>query len=255
MGINIPEKADYSYLFNSLGTSNNANTFSGFNFSDYASIKNGSYGKLLKAYYAKQGEDSKPASTTNKNDKTSTAVKELTAVQTSAVSFQESAEKLIDKSSKSVFKEKEITTENSDGTMTTTRGYDKDAIYNAVNDFASKYNSFIKAADDTSSTNVERQNNNLVNLVSSYKTSLSNVGISINEDNTLKVDETKLKAADMTKVKNLFNGNTSFAYAVSTKASLIGTSAGSEANTAKNYTNTGNYSDAYSTGNLLNSIV
>lgn len=43
---------DYSALFG--GTSNSSSLGSTNILSDYASIKNGSYGKLLKAYYAKQ---------------------------------------------------------------------------------------------------------------------------------------------------------------------------------------------------------
>lgn len=43
---------DYSELFG--GTSNSSSLGSTNILSDYASIKNGSYGKLLKAYYAKQ---------------------------------------------------------------------------------------------------------------------------------------------------------------------------------------------------------
>ncbi|MDO5381578.1 MAG: hypothetical protein Q4F06_02510 [Eubacteriales bacterium] len=42
---------DYAYLFGGMQT---PSTGSAFNLSDYAAIKNGSYGKLLKAYYAKQ---------------------------------------------------------------------------------------------------------------------------------------------------------------------------------------------------------
>lgn len=42
---------DYSYLFGGMQT---PSTGSAFNLSDYAAIKNGSYGKLLMAYYAKQ---------------------------------------------------------------------------------------------------------------------------------------------------------------------------------------------------------
>ena len=256
MGINITEKTDYSYLFNSLNSSNSSsNAFSGLNLSDYASIKNGSYGRLLKAYYAKQDADSTTKTDKKKDETNSTEVKKLTAVQTNATALQDSASKLINKGNDSLFREKELTTKNSDGTTTTTTGYDKDAIYSAVSDFTTKYNAFIKAADNTSSSSVERQNKNLISLVSSNKTSLNNVGITINEDNTLKIDETKFKAADMTKVKSLFNGNTSFAYSVATKVSLIGTNAASEANTAKNYTSTGNYTDTYSAGNLLNSIV
>lgn len=253
MSINIAEKTDYSYLFNSLGSSN-SNSFYGFNLSDYASIKNGSYGKLLKAYYTKQS-DTAAVSSDKKNDKTSTETSKLTAVATNASSLQQSAAKLIDKGSTSLFREKDITAKNEDGTTTTQKGYDTEAIYKAVGDFVSKYNSFVKSADATSSKTLERENKSLTNLVSNYKSSLSNIGITIHSDQSLSIDETKFKASDMTSVKSLFNGNTSFAYSVSTKASLMGTNATSEANTTKSYTSTGNYSDIYSAGNLLSSIV
>lgn len=254
MSINITEKTDYSYLFNSLGSNSSSNSISGFNLSDYASIKNGSYGKLLKAYYAKQS-DTSDKTTSKKDDNTSTETNKLEQVASNASSLQDAASKLINKSSNSLFKEKDITTKNEDGSTTTEKGYDKDAIYSAVNDFVSKYNSFIKSADNTSSTTINRENNSLANLVSGYKSSLGNVGISINTDNTLSIDETKFKAADMNQVKTLFNGNTSFAYSVSTKVSLMGTGASSEANSMKNYTSSGNYANTYSAGNILSSIV
>ena len=93
------------------------------------------------------------------------------------------------------------------------------------------------------------------NLVSGYKNSLQEVGISIQDDNTFSVDEQAFKASDMDKVKNLFNGNTSFTYVVSTKASIIGTTANNEANAMKNYTSAGNYDKSFSTGNLLDSLI
>ena len=40
---------DYSYLFGGMQTPSAGRAF---NLSDYAAIQNGSYGKLLKAYYA-----------------------------------------------------------------------------------------------------------------------------------------------------------------------------------------------------------
>ena len=50
ISINVNAKQDYSYLFQSLSTSSGSG-LGNLNFlSDYASIKNGSYGKLMKAY-------------------------------------------------------------------------------------------------------------------------------------------------------------------------------------------------------------
>ena len=51
MNINVRARTDVSFLFSSLGSG--AAGVGGSNFlSDYASIKNGSYAKLMKAYYS-----------------------------------------------------------------------------------------------------------------------------------------------------------------------------------------------------------
>ena len=67
-GINGYDSNSISALFSSLGTTKTNNTTSnglmGINLSDYASIKNGSYGKLMKSYYAL---DDEPATKGNKS--------------------------------------------------------------------------------------------------------------------------------------------------------------------------------------------
>ena len=80
--------------------------------------------------------------------------------------------------------------------------------------------------------------------------------VTIDEDDKLVVSEKDFKAADMEDAKKLFNGNTSFTYVVSTKASVIGTTANSEANVMKNYNSNGNYENAFSSmGSLLDSLI
>ena len=63
-----------SSLFSNLGS---GNAFGSFNFSDYASIKNGSYGKLVKSYYAEQKKtpESDKATTTKPTKKEETVDK------------------------------------------------------------------------------------------------------------------------------------------------------------------------------------
>ena len=57
---------DISSLF---GGFNSNSTFGSFNFSDYASIKNGSYRKLVQSYYAKDKVDTKKSKTEKTDDK------------------------------------------------------------------------------------------------------------------------------------------------------------------------------------------
>ena len=61
IGINVGKNQDYSYLFQSL--SSGSGGMGNLNFlSDYASIKNGSYAKLMKTYYGTAQSSSAAAS-------------------------------------------------------------------------------------------------------------------------------------------------------------------------------------------------
>lgn len=236
MGINIPSKTDYSSLFQ--GFNNSANGTGGLSniLSDYASIKNGSYGKLMKAYYAKDTDTKKTGSKTDKESKDKAT--EFKQVASAADSLNKAADKLIKKGTDSVFNDN-----------------DTDKIYKAVKDFADSYNSFIKKAKDSSDDGIARQADNLANQMTIYHSSLKAIGITINDNDSLTIDEDAFKKADMSKVKSMFNSNQSMAYQVSAKAAMIGTSANSAANNASGYNNSGSYAPSYSSGSILNDIV
>ena len=87
--------------------------------SDYAAIKNGSYGKLMKAYYAKQDAEK----LSGKGDTS----QKLTLMKTSADSLKKSADALNDASlwEKKKMKKKDERT----GEETEVEDYDWDAIY------------------------------------------------------------------------------------------------------------------------------
>ena len=113
----------------------------------------------------------------------------------------------------------------------------------------------MKSVDDSKSSKLDQERDQLAVLVSDYTQVLEKAGVTIKEDNTLSVDEKTLKAADISDLKRLFNGNASFTYNVSKKASMIGVTANSEANSMKNYTSAGNYDQTLTTGNLMDSII
>lgn len=258
-------KNDYSFLFNSLNKSNSRsgasnNIFNAIDLGEYSSIKTGTYGKLLKAYYAKEDTDGTTASdkdTEIKKDtlKKETQIEKLTDVSSDAASVKDSVKKLTAKGTDSLFKEKELISTDADGNEVKTKGYDMDAIYKSVKDFADKYNAFTKSVEDSNTAKLDREFDELAVMVTNYSQSLKEVGITINEDNTLSVDESTLKAADISQLKKLFNGNSSFAYKVAAKTSMIGATAESEAKIMKNYTNKGGYDQSFSTGNLMDSII
>lgn len=137
--VNFNDYANYAnydtgYDFSALlgGTTNS----SGNLLSDYASIKNGSYGKLMKAYYAKQ--DAESASLSRDTSQ------KLTLMRSSADSLKKSADALNDSSlweKKKVKKKDEET-----GEETEVEDYDWAAITKAVKAFVDDYNSVVEQA-------------------------------------------------------------------------------------------------------------
>lgn len=256
MAITVQPRQDMSYLFSSLGTGTSNAVSSNF-LIQYASIKNGSYGKLLKAYYSETASEAvKPQtqSTTKKETVTSAEKKALTEVASATDALKESADALLDNGRKSVFNMKDITTKDKDGVETTTKGYDTEAIYNAVNKFVKDYNAVIKAANNVDNQNIVNKVTNMAeNTLGSVK-QLNQIGIMINEDSTLSIDKETFQKADVAKVKNVFNSTGSFGYGVSAKASMVNYAAERAASKANTYTVSGTYNNTYNTGNIFDTL-
>ncbi len=250
MSISIQAKTDYTYLFSSLGT--NASNAASSNFLiQYASIKNGSYAKLMKAYYSETSSDT-VKSLVNNQSATSTEEKtNLTKVQTTTDALKESADAMLENGSKSVFAQKDITTKDENGVETTTKGYDVDGIYKAVNDFVTNYNSVINAVNNTEDTSTINRAQSMINNTTVNLNLLNDVGISQKDDGTLSIDKDIFSKADMDTVKSLFNGNGSYGYRTSAQASLINYAAEHAASRRTTYTVSGTYNNTYNMGNLF----
>ena len=251
--INVNARQDYSYLFQSMTTSR-GNSLGNLNFlSDYASIKNGSYGKLMKAYYAKDAADktaSEGKDTETKKNSISTAAdsaKTLSEIEKAADTMKESADSLLVKGSKSVFRKK-------NEKATVSEEYDTDAIYKAVSGFVTDYNDLLSKTSAASSKNLQSKADTLAAVPSANAKLLSRVGITVNSDSSLSLDEEVFKKSDMGMVKNLFGTTGAYGYKVSAQASMIDYTAAKESTRSNTYTANGTYSNVYSAGNILNSF-
>jgi len=244
--MSIDVNMDYTTLFSSLSTSSSSSSSSSSTVSlaDYASLQNGSYLKLAKAYYAKN-------SATDSTSSEDTA-KTITSIQSDSNSLKDAANALVTTGSNSLFNKTDVTSTNSSGASTTTKGYDMDAIYKGVKKFVDSYNDLISSGADSENNSILRQTLNLTNETSTNSNLLSNVGITIGSDNTLSVDEAALKKANVNTLKTLFNGTGSYAYDVAAKASMINYAAGTEASKAGTYSSSGTYSTG-SSGSLYDS--
>lgn len=254
------DSSSLGVLFSSLNNGNSNSTTSlfssgssdllGINYSDYATIRNGSYYKLLNAYYGKTGasdEVKEALSTSTSKDDTKT----LARIEDSAESMKSSADALLATGKKSLFEK--VTTTDEDGNTTT--DYDKDAIYKAVKQFADDYNTLLDNAVDSNTTSILRGARTMVNYSQANERMLNSIGITIGSDNKLTVDEETFKKADMSKVQSMFQTRGAYGYQIATQASLIDTYAQSEATKANTYTASGTYTYNYNTGELYNSTV
>lgn len=222
----------------------------GINYSDYTTIKNGSYLKLMKAYYSTDASDAvKDVVSTTSTSKDDT--KTLARIEDSAEGLKESADALLEKGSKSLFKTETVTGE--DGKVT--KKYDTDAIYKAVSSFVDDYNSLIKNASDSNTSNISGAAERLSRMAKVNEKALKAVGITIDEDNKLVMDKDTFMKADMGKVKGLFQDRGGFAYQVSTQASMINYYAENEASKANTYGNRGTYTYNYNTGSMYNEVI
>ena len=261
MGIGL--KPDTSYLFSNLNNKSSSSIFDMSFLSDYNSIKSGSYGKLVKAYYKKLESDDvskedKKDKTSNK-DKLSTSLaedssKSLVAVKDSTSALSELAGKFVKEDADKLLVQKETKVENEDGTMEVMKEYDMDAIYKSISGFVDQYNDVIKNSSASESSGIKKATGNMTNITDLYANSLKKLGITINGDKTLSIDEKTFKASEISDIEDTFVGSSSFSKSVSSQASFINDAATREATKANTYTSSGSYSNNFSTGDIFTSL-
>ena len=214
-------------IFNNNSSSNNI--FSGFSITDYNSIRSGSYRKLMNSYYGQTNSKSNQAVSKIVNNADSM---KLTSTKNAADKLSDAAKSLYTNGADSAFKDEK----------------NENAVTDAVKAFVKEYNNTIDAVDATDSSKVLKAGVNLAKQTNAYSTSLAKVGITVNYDNTLSVDEDLLKKAASSDLKSLFSGVSSFAYQTAVKADQIGLAAKQQSSGTSLYGSNGNlnYQNMYS---------
>lgn len=232
-------------LFSSVGNRNsvsNTNNLSSLTslLSDYSSIKSGAYGKLVKAYYAKQSEEDTASSADKTTDKTSASTstaedstKTLSSIQTATDKLHETAEALREEARKA-------------DSMT--------GLYETVSEFVADYNKTIDAASASNTDSIKSNLKDMVFATSTNSKLLSSIGITVGEDNKLTLDEEKFKAGSLSTAKTLFSGAGSYAYNVSLEAAMINSNADYQASKANTYNTEGGFSNNFTTGDMFDSL-
>lgn len=188
---------------------NNAsdNLFGSFNFSDYASIKNGSYGKLMKSYYAEQKkgtvDHSSVSGRTDKKEPVDTTG--LSAMKQKADGLKNAAEAL----------------NNEELWKQTDGSYDMDKIASAVKDFVRAYNGVIDQSAKVNSQEITRDAKYMTGMTGTMAKSLAKAGITTGFDGKLSVNEETMKQANVSSLKSLFSGAVSYGSQIAGRAGEI----------------------------------
>lgn len=206
-GLNSGMADTYSTLLGGMGGSDDAGGVSSL-LGDYAAIKNGSYGKMMKSYYAKMKKQEAEESGETKQTKAGKVKDNASA--SAAASLYKSASAL--------------TSLNYDDRSEENIG----KITDSVSAFVKDYNSLMKNAGKSENSTVQKQEESLYNSYYSNYKLFAKVGITMNSDKTLSFDEDSMKKAladtehaNGATVKTLFGGIGSFADKAVNKASQI----------------------------------
>lgn len=250
------DSSSIGILFSGLNSTSNKISFGtsdllGINYSDYATIKNGSYSKLMKAYYAKDTskETSSLAISSTSISRDSSAL--LGRIESASDDLTKTVSKLMKDGSDSLFAKTQTT--GSDGK--TAGGYDTDKIYKAVKEFTDHYNGLLVQGGDSETNSISRATKSLVNLTKANSKLLGTVGITIGTDNKLTLDEKTFKKADMNTVKSLFHSTGGYGYQTSVQAGMIESYAKNEAQKSNTYSQSGMYTYNYTTGEIYNTTI
>lgn len=240
-GVNSGINDIYSSIFGTPGSdSASSGTYS---LGDYALIRNGSYKKLLKAYYATE-ENSKTENDSSKEENNDSKTS-LLGVKANAASLNNSLEDL---RKASLY---ESTGVDEEGNKT----YDKEKILENVKSFVEDYNDYIKSSSELDNESILRKSLKMTKLTSVNSRLLSEAGIEIGENNTLSINEDKLKKADITTLTSLFNGEFSYGdqiQDVSRQSYLQANSLAYNSNSGSSYTYNGGYATLGTTNGVLN---
>lgn len=200
-------------LFGSKSSISAGSFLSASNFGDLSLMRSGVYTKMLKSYYAKQTSSTDKTSSSGKNSssedylntindkisklKTSTSDEALSSIKSEANQMKKAADAV------------------------TALDYDKtsgDAVYSKAKDLVNTYNALAKQTGKSDLVSISQSRTWMVNDTKAHEAQWNKIGITIEDDQTLTIDEKKFKEASTSDIKNFLSGASGYASRLSTKA-------------------------------------
>ena len=232
MGISIDVGStgpDYSYLFQGLSSS--GGSLGNLNFlSDYAGIKNGSYGKLMKAYYGTAQDMATGKSSSGKSGRTSNILDKILEEKMHPKVSKEAQKANANLTSGLTSLDSSLGTLRNDNTYTdSTDGRSAaDKVVSAVKAYVTNYNNVVTTAKESTLTNKTAYVANMMSATAANADKLSEIGVTVNANGTLMLNEGKLKETDISKVQDLFSSDNVLSYGsmISSRLHFAGSASG-----------------------------
>lgn len=218
-----------STLFGNSGNSSNTGMM-GIDFSNYSSIKSGSYYKLLKKYYS-----------SNTKDNTSDDIK----------AYQAKVDRMADASAALSYSLNEVI----HGDFSSDKRED---LLKDVEKFVEDYNTTVTRAGNSDSKSVLQKAKWMTSMTREYSNILSEVGISVGTDNKLTLNKEEFNKADSNTLQSVFGTDpNSFSNKVLYKAEQLYSLSKTYGSSATAYTSAGTYKPdtATTTANVVDALL
>lgn len=218
----------------------NYNNYSGSSgitdlYSEWSSVKSGSYGKALKVYYSGDTAASSKASSARTSAASSTKSRSSNVLDeilrerkypTLSNTAQKANSDLSEgisslSNSLSVLQNKNTYKDSEKGESAV------DKVASALANYVSAYNDTVNASKKSTVTRAVQNISSIVNSSKANADKLAEIGITLNSDNTISFDKNKLASADLSKVQELFSGRnlTNYGSVVDFRLDLAGLTA------------------------------
>lgn len=216
-----------------FGSSGSTNLFSLA--SEMSMIKSGSYKKLLKAHYSNDSSKSSGSTSSSKrNDNPDYILDKLIREKmnpTVSEEAQEANSKLT--TGLSYLKSSVSTLQNANTYKDTENGSSAtDKVVSAMKSYVNDYNTTVMAAKKSTLSSKTGYVANMMNATATHSDQLSELGITVQRNGTLQLDEKKLKSADLSKVQDLFSADNIMSYGSKISSRVHFAGAGSSASTS-----------------------
>lgn len=219
-----------------FGSNNSTNLYSLF--SERASIKNGTYKRLLKSYFSSvdQGSDGKTSSTRRRGnnniiDKLLEEKKHPTVSKDTEKANSNLTSGLSSLNSSVAALQKDSLYEDTENGKTAV-----EKVADAVKSYVTSYNDVVTASKGSTLSNKTAYVANMMSYTSKNANQLAEIGVTLKQDGTLQLDETKLKNTDISKVQKLFSKENiqSYGSLISSRAKFAGAGASTSTNSTTN---------------------